>query len=50
MFEKIASFVCLVFENENKWILKVQILFPWKTGWFKNKLYQAVTFHINDNS
>ena len=48
LFEKIPSFVCLVFKFEIKWILKLQILFSWKTCWFKNKLYQAVTFHVND--
>ena len=37
LFEKILSFVCLVFKIENKWILKLR------------KLYQAVTFHINDD-
>ena len=26
-FEKIPSFVCLGYKSENKWILKVQILF-----------------------
>ena len=28
------TIICLVFEIENKWILKLQILFSWKTGWF----------------
>ena len=46
LFEIIPPFVCLVFKIKNKWILKLQILFSWKTGWFKNKLYQAVTFCI----
>ena len=27
IFEKIPSFVCLGYKSENKWILKVQILF-----------------------
>ena len=27
LFEKIPSFVCLVFKIENKWILKLQNLF-----------------------
>ena len=48
LFKKISSFVCFLFKNENKWILKFEISFSSKTGWFKNKLYQAVTFHIND--
>ena len=48
MFEKIPSFVCLVFKIENKWISKFQILFSWKAGWFENKLYQPVTFRIHD--
>ena len=33
---KLLSFACLVFENENKWILNSKILFSWKTDWFKN--------------
>ena len=48
LFENIPSFVYLVFKIENKWILKLQNLFSWKTGWFKNKLYQPVTFRIKD--
>ena len=48
LFEKIPSFVCLGFKIENKWILKLQNSYSWKTGWFKNKMYQAVTFDIND--
>ena len=46
LFERMPSLVCLVFKIENKWILKLYILFSWKTGWFKKKLYQAVTFRI----
>ena len=48
LFDKIPSFLCLVFKIENEWILKLQNLLSWKTGWFKNKKYQAVTFRIND--
>ena len=48
LFEKIPSFVCLVFKNENKWILKLKIWFSLKTDWSKSKLYQAVTFRINN--
>ena len=43
LFEKILSFLCLVFKTENKWILKWQNLFSEKTGWFKKNMYQAVT-------
>ena len=48
LFEKIPSFVCLEFKIENKWILRLKICFPKKTGRFKNKLYQVVTYRIND--
>ena len=44
------SFVCLEFKIENKWILILQNLFSLKAGRFKNKLYQAVTYRINDYS
>ena len=48
LYEKIPSFVCFLSKIENKWILKLQNLFSSKTGWFKNELYQAVTFCIHD--
>ena len=48
LFEKILLFVYLEFKIENKWVLKFQNLFSKKKRWFKNKLYQAVTFLIND--
>ena len=44
------SFVCLEFKIESKWIWIFQNLFSLKTGRFKNKLYQAVTYRINDYS
>ena len=34
-WKKIPSFVCLVLQIENKWILKLQNLFFWKTDWFE---------------
>ena len=48
LFEKMLLLVYLVFKIKNKWILKCQNLFSKKPGWFKSKLYQAVTFLIND--
>ena len=42
LLEKIPSIVCLVFKIENEWILKLQILFPRKTGWFKIRLWRFV--------
>ena len=35
LFQKIPSFVSLVFQIGNKWILKLQNLFSQKAGWFK---------------
>ena len=31
------TMICLVLKIENKWILKLQILFSWKKGWFKKQ-------------
>ena len=46
LVRKTPSFVCLVFKIGSKWISKLQNLLSSKAGWFKNKLYQAVTFRI----
>ena len=44
LFKKILAFVWLVFQNENKWILKVLILFFKKYA----DLHQFVTFRIKN--
>ena len=33
LLNKILTLLFLVFCNENKWNLRTQILFSWKTGW-----------------